>query len=155
MFIGLSIIWLFALGTQGNSVAFRPVTALWIVAIPLWDMTAIVYRRLRKGQSPFIANRDHLHHIFMRLGLSSPQALFVILAVSSICSSIGMLGEYFQIPEYLMLIGFVAFFGVYNYALVHVWVLQRRLKRIFGLSEMRVDESLDDNPEESYKLSVD
>ena len=29
------------------------VTALWIIAIPLADMVAIMYRRLRKGMSPF------------------------------------------------------------------------------------------------------
>ena len=28
----------------------NPVTALWIIAVPLIDMVAIIYRRLRKGK---------------------------------------------------------------------------------------------------------
>ncbi len=65
MFIGLSVIWLISMGTQGEEASFRPVTALWICAIPLMDMLAIVIRRYRKGKSPFKPDRDHLHHIFI------------------------------------------------------------------------------------------
>lgn len=120
MFIGLSIIWLFALGTQGVSVAFRPVTALWLVAIPLWDMTAIVYRRIRNRVSPFAASHDHLHHKLMHIGLSSKQALCTILMLSVLCSSIGMLGEYLQIAEYIMLMIYVVLFFTYSVILSRV-----------------------------------
>ena len=41
--------------TQGKTHPISPVTALWIIAIPLMDMVAIMYRRLRKGMSPFSA----------------------------------------------------------------------------------------------------
>ena len=50
MFIGLSVIWLLSMGTQGENASFRPVTALWICAVPLMDMLAIVMRRYRKGK---------------------------------------------------------------------------------------------------------
>lgn len=125
MFIGLSIIWLFVLGSQGEQPAFRPVTALWIVAIPLWDMTAIVYRRLRQGLSPFRASRDHLHHIFLKFGFNSKQALLIILSISIVTSGVGLLGEYLLIPEYIMLPAFVVCFLFYNFCLMRVWVSQR------------------------------
>lgn len=32
MFIGLSVIWLLTIGTQGESASFRPVSALWLCA---------------------------------------------------------------------------------------------------------------------------
>ncbi|MBU2223437.1 MAG: UDP-N-acetylglucosamine--undecaprenyl-phosphate N-acetylglucosaminephosphotransferase, partial [Gammaproteobacteria bacterium] len=75
MLIGLSVIWLLIIGSQSSTASFRPVTALWIIAVPLMDMVAIMIRRVRKGQSPFMADREHLHHIFLRLGLTSRQAL--------------------------------------------------------------------------------
>ena len=114
MFIGLSVIWLLSIGTQGDSASFRPVTALWICAIPLMDMLAIVIRRYRKGKSPFKPDRDHLHHILQRAGLSSRQTLVVISMFAALMSLIGVLGEYFQVPESIELILFVLIFILYN-----------------------------------------
>jgi UDP-GlcNAc:undecaprenyl-phosphate GlcNAc-1-phosphate transferase len=114
MFIGLSVIWLLTIGTQGESASFRPVTALWICAIPLMDMLAIVIRRYRKGKSPFKPDRDHLHHILQRAGLSSRQTLVVISIASALMSILGVLGEYFQVPESIELVLFVLIFILYN-----------------------------------------
>lgn len=114
MFIGLSVIWLLSMGTQGENASFRPVTALWICAVPLMDMLAIVMRRYRKGKSPFKPDRDHLHHILQRAGLSSEQTLLVISLFAIFMSLIGVLGEYFQVPESIELILFVVIFILYN-----------------------------------------
>jgi UDP-GlcNAc:undecaprenyl-phosphate GlcNAc-1-phosphate transferase len=114
MFIGLSVIWLLTIGTQGESASFRPVTALWICAIPLMDMLAIVMRRYRKGKSPFKPDRDHLHHILQRAGLSSRQTLVVISIASALMSILGVLGEYFQVAESIELALFVLMFILYN-----------------------------------------
>jgi UDP-GlcNAc:undecaprenyl-phosphate GlcNAc-1-phosphate transferase len=114
MFIGLSVIWLLTIGTQGENASFRPVTALWICAIPLMDMLAIVMRRYRKGKSPFKPDRDHLHHILQRAGLTSGQTLVVITLSSIAMSLIGVLGEYFKVAESFQLVLFVFIFILYN-----------------------------------------
>ena len=114
MFIGLSVIWLLTIGTQGENASFRPVTALWICAIPLMDMLAIVMRRYRKGKSPFKPDRDHLHHILQRAGLTSRQTLIVISISSVVMSLIGVLGEYFQVAESVQLVLFILIFILYN-----------------------------------------
>ncbi len=113
MFVGLSVIWLLTMGTQGEQASFRPVTALWICAIPLMDMLAIVVRRYKNGKSPFKPDRDHLHHILQRAGLSTKQALTLISAVAIVMSSIGLIGEYFQISDPIMLAGFIMMFACY------------------------------------------
>ena len=114
MFIGLSVIWLLSMGTQGENASFRPVAALWICAVPLMDMLAIVMRRYRKGKSPFKPDRDHLHHILQRAGLSSRQTLIAITVFSVLMSLLGVLGEYFQVPESIELLLFVVIFILYN-----------------------------------------
>jgi UDP-GlcNAc:undecaprenyl-phosphate GlcNAc-1-phosphate transferase len=114
MFIGLSVIWLLSIGTQGENASFRPVTALWICALPLMDMLAIVMRRYRKGKSPFKPDRDHLHHILQRAGLSSRQTLLLISLFSVLMSLIGVLGEHFQVAESIQLFLFVLIFILYN-----------------------------------------
>lgn len=102
MFIGLSVIWLLTMGTQGEEVSFRPVTALWICAVPLMDMLAIVIRRFRNGKSPFKPDRDHLHHILQKSGYSSKQTLSIISLVSAAFSALGIIGEKYHLPEYIM-----------------------------------------------------
>jgi UDP-GlcNAc:undecaprenyl-phosphate GlcNAc-1-phosphate transferase len=42
------------------------------------DMVAIMYRRLRKGMSPFSPDRQHIHHLIMRAGFTSRQAFVLI-----------------------------------------------------------------------------
>lgn len=123
MLIGLSVIWLLILGTQSETASFRPVTALWIIAIPLMDMLAIMFRRLAKGQSPFKADREHLHHISLRMGLSSRQSLLLITALACVFACFGIIGEYLLIPDLAMLLLFIAIFGLYLMLLQHVWRL--------------------------------
>ena len=113
MFVGLSVIWLLTMGTQGENASFRPVTALWICAIPLMDMLAIVFRRYKNGKSPFKPDRDHLHHLLQRAGLSSKQTLVVISMAAGLMSSFGIAGEYFQLPEYIMFGSFIILFVSY------------------------------------------
>jgi UDP-GlcNAc:undecaprenyl-phosphate GlcNAc-1-phosphate transferase len=125
MMIGLSVVWLLVLGTQHQASSFRPVTALWIIAVPLIDMFAVMYRRIKKGKSPLTADRTHLHHIFMRLGLSSKQALCVISAFASVMALIGLAGEYYQVQEYIMMGLFLAVFVTYNYAFLHIWKVSK------------------------------
>lgn len=115
MFIGLSVIWLLIMGSQGEQASFRPVTALWVCAIPLMDMPAIVIRRYKNGKSPFKPDRDHLHHILQRTGLSVRQTLVVISTLSIVMSSVGLLGEYNNISEVIMLTSFLGSFILYNY----------------------------------------
>lgn len=127
MFIGFAVVWLLVNGTQPGEMVMRPVTALWLVAIPLIDMVAIMVRRIRKGQSVTKPDREHLHHISMRAGLTDRQALLVITAVSLAFACIGMAGEYFEVREWLMFALFVGAFAAYEWALSH----SRRLLVIF------------------------
>lgn len=121
MVIGLTIVWLLVLGSQGKQAAFSPVTALWIIAVPLMDMAAIMYRRVKKGQSPFKPDRNHLHHIFERAGLTARQTLLTITCLAIVLAAIGILGDLLGVPEVVMLISFIAVFVLYSWGILHIW----------------------------------
>ena len=129
MLIGLTVIWLLIIGTQSDTASFRPVTALWVIAVPLMDMVAIMIRRIRKGQSPFMADREHLHHIFLRLGLNSRQALVLITSLASMLATIGIVGEYLMVPDLVMLVLFLLIFSLYSLSLQYIWRITRFIKR--------------------------
>lgn len=41
-----------------------------ILAVPIVDMSAVIFDRLRSGSSPFVADKRHLHHRLLNAGLS-------------------------------------------------------------------------------------
>jgi UDP-GlcNAc:undecaprenyl-phosphate GlcNAc-1-phosphate transferase len=77
------------------------------------DMLAIVVRRYKNGKSPFKPDRDHLHHMLQRAGLSSRQTLAVISIAAALMSAVGISGEYFEVAEYIMLASFLVVFALY------------------------------------------
>ncbi|MGI2191838.1 UDP-N-acetylglucosamine--undecaprenyl-phosphate N-acetylglucosaminephosphotransferase [Shewanella baltica] len=121
MLIGLTVVWMLVIGTQPNISVFSPVTALYLIAIPLMDMTAIMYRRVKKGMSPFKPDRDHLHHIFERAGYTRKQTLIRISIASTVLASVGVAGQLYQVPEVIMFFSFLIIFACYNWALSNVW----------------------------------
>ncbi|OED64557.1 undecaprenyl-phosphate alpha-N-acetylglucosaminyl 1-phosphate transferase [Vibrio splendidus ZS-139] len=129
MLIGFTVIWLLLLSSQhGIKSTLRPVTALWLIAVPLMDMASIMIRRIRRGDSPFKPDREHLHHIFQRLGLSSTQTLITICTIASLYAGVGIYAEMVGIPEYIMLYSFLVCFCIYLMLLSYVWKITSFLK---------------------------
>lgn len=121
MVIGFSIVWLLIVGSQNEVKAFSPVLCLFFIAIPLMDMAAIMYRRIRKGSSPFKPDREHLHHIFERAGYSRKQSLVYIAMVAIVIALVGVFLDASEASELVMLLVFIGIFLAYNYALMHIW----------------------------------
>ncbi|PCI59759.1 MAG: undecaprenyl-phosphate alpha-N-acetylglucosaminyl 1-phosphate transferase [Gammaproteobacteria bacterium] len=127
MFMGLTVIWLLTLNTQGESASFRPVTALWIISIPLIDMIAIMIRRLIAGNSPFKADNGHLHHTLLQAGFSSRKALVTITLLSLSISIIGISLEMLKVPAWISLNLFIAVFIAYLIIISGYWKRQEAL----------------------------
>ncbi|KZN51371.1 hypothetical protein N476_13365 [Pseudoalteromonas luteoviolacea H33] len=136
MFIGLTVIWLVVYSIQdtkfGES-AFRPVFALYILALPLMDMAAIMYRRIKKGNSPFSPDRDHIHHIFMRAGFTARQAALILVIVSSLIAALGLVFELMNTPDYVMLFVFLGIFCLYSYSIQHSFRLTKFFRRFLTM----------------------
>jgi len=134
MLLGFAIAWFAILFSQaeGEHHVFSPITALWFVAIPIMDTICIMIRRVMKGQSPFMPDREHLHHIFLRAGYSDRQTLFIIVLIAILFASIGLIANHFQIAEGLMFLSFCLVFIGYFFLLRHSWLLMRWLKILHG-----------------------
>jgi len=57
--------------------------ALYFVAVPLIDMTAVIAIRIRSGRGPMQRDRSHLHHGLIDLGVSPARTLLVITGLSA------------------------------------------------------------------------
>lgn len=129
MLIGFSVVWLLIYGSQsippGKEISFSPVTALYIIAIPLMDMVTIMIRRIKRKRSPFMADRDHLHHVIMRAGFSSEQTLLIITFIAMTLALIGVLGDSFLVSELFMFVMFILLFILYNVFIQYAWKVPR------------------------------
>lgn len=133
MMIGFTVIWLLLGASQETGEELmRPVTALWLIAIPLMDMAAIMIRRVRRGVSPFKPDREHLHHIFQRLGFTSKQTLAIICVIASSFAAFGIIGEIFEFKESIMFTLFIICFVTYAIAMSYVWKITSWLRRLKG-----------------------
>lgn len=59
-----------------------PAMAIAILIIPLMDTLRIFVVRIRKGRSPFQADRNHIHHQLLDLGLSHREAALTLYLVN-------------------------------------------------------------------------
>ncbi|MGP5157698.1 UDP-N-acetylglucosamine--undecaprenyl-phosphate N-acetylglucosaminephosphotransferase [Pseudoalteromonas prydzensis] len=137
MMIGFTVIWLLIASSQPDqAAAIRPVTALWLIAVPLMDMVAIMFRRIKQGGSPFKPDREHLHHVCQTLGLSSRQTLAFICLIASLFAGIGIAGELLQVPEYYMFYGFMFLFSLYLIVLVNYCKIVNYIRARLSLPEI-------------------
>ena len=83
-FLAIQFINLNYLLPVGNSSKFQASisTAIAVVIIPTFDTLRVIIIRLRKLQSPFKADRNHLHHQFLNLGFSHSKSVLAISAIN-------------------------------------------------------------------------
>ena len=96
--------------SQGEAALILPVTALWLVTVPLMDMLATMLLRWKNGKNMMEADRSHLHHTLMDKGLSARQTLALLIAYASLSALLGLALE--NLAESLsLLIYFLLFVG--------------------------------------------
>ena len=76
-----------------HSSYINPVTALWLVSIPLVDCIAVMISRAINGIMPFRPGREHLHHRLLNIGIKPKKILFIIVFSSILFSCLGFLIE--------------------------------------------------------------
>jgi UDP-GlcNAc:undecaprenyl-phosphate GlcNAc-1-phosphate transferase len=115
--------------SQGDGAIFPPVIALWLFVIPIVDTISIMTRRIIKGRSPFVADREHLHHFFVRSGYSDKSALVIIVIMSVLSSFVGLLMMKYNVEEWKIFVSFVFVFFLYFYITIHSWKVMKLIKR--------------------------
>jgi UDP-GlcNAc:undecaprenyl-phosphate GlcNAc-1-phosphate transferase len=80
-----------SLDALGGALGAWPWTApVCLLAVPCYDMTSVVLLRLRQGRSPFHADRQHLSHRLVRLGLRPSIAVSVIHLMGLASGAVGL-----------------------------------------------------------------
>ncbi len=90
--------------------AFRfpaaPAVAFCILFVPLFDTLRVMLTRIKKHCSPFTADRNHIHHLLLSLGLQHKQVTLVLFCVSLLFCALAFVGRTWR-NEWLLLVAFV------------------------------------------------
>jgi len=86
---------------------------LWLFAIPIWDICAVIIKRLRDNKSPLQAGRDHIHHVLMNAGLTVRHSLHLIYLLTITTISFGVSVRYFDLSQIEAYAAFFMFMAVY------------------------------------------
>ncbi len=127
--LGFVLAWYFVDLSQGDQRIFAPITAVWLVAVPLLDTFFLIIKRVRERKSPFGADRHHLHHAFLRAGFSVRQTWLSIGLLAVLLAGFGVFSEWVGWPEYWRFYLFILLSSVYNYTMRRVWLRRRFLGR--------------------------
>ncbi len=77
------------LGMKKTSMAIMMAIPLVLLFLPIADITYITFRRMKRKESVFKADKNHIHHRLLSLGLSVKQIIFLTYLV---CISFGLIG---------------------------------------------------------------
>ena len=121
--LGFALAWFMVSGAQRSVPLFAPVTATWMLAVPLVDTLACAGRRVLNGASPFKADRKHAHHILVDLGMPVARAVALIHACAFLLGGMGAAGWYWGVAEHAM---FYVAMGIFSaYLVFSTWALRR------------------------------
>jgi len=87
--LGYLLAWSLIGMSQGQSRQLSPGLVLWCVALPVFDTLTVMFRRLHRGESPFTADRGHIHHLLMDAGLKPRDTLICLVAFAAIMPVLG------------------------------------------------------------------
>jgi UDP-GlcNAc:undecaprenyl-phosphate GlcNAc-1-phosphate transferase len=102
LLLGLLLGWCAVRLAMSERPALAPITAVWILALPIADTVTLLVRRSLRGRNPFRADRRHMHHILLSLGLS-PARTTALLFWLALALGIGaLLAERLGVPQHVM-----------------------------------------------------
>jgi UDP-GlcNAc:undecaprenyl-phosphate/decaprenyl-phosphate GlcNAc-1-phosphate transferase len=96
MMLGYAIAW-FCLELTGRGISVLACGL--VVALPVTDTINLSCRRAFAGKSPFIADRQHLHHLLEAAGVATEIVPLLLTAASAIVGGFGILGAYYHLDN--------------------------------------------------------
>jgi UDP-GlcNAc:undecaprenyl-phosphate GlcNAc-1-phosphate transferase len=142
-FIVVSLILAVATRQVGGEKYIEPVTALYLVALPLFDMVFITVRRALVGRSPFAADRSHIHHLTQALDVGHRRSLLLIGCAGLAPPFIGLMLDRSGAATPQQFFIFLGLFAIYCLFMSQAWGIAARYQALKRENLVKVSYSLD------------
>lgn len=103
------------------------ILVLTVFAIPLIDTFTVSFKRIARGNSPFIGGKDHTTHHLSYLGLSDTEVAWIFLIISALCSLLAI-SIIFFFPDWSLLpvLAYSFFFMILFLSLFYIASLNKK-----------------------------
>ncbi len=109
-----------------NNVSFVTwMIPVFILAVPIFDMTMVVTTRILRGVSPNTPGKDHISHRLVEFGYTQREAVLILYLLTGITGMIALYLTQATIPEGYFLFGTAVFLGA-----IAIWQLEKKRKQI-------------------------
>ena len=114
----------------GGSKYLAPVTALYLIGLPLFDMVFTTLRRAFRRKPLLGSDRTHIHHLMQALGMGDRRALMVITAVGLASPLLGLMLSKSGASTPSQFFIFLGCFGLYCVLVTEAWRVAERLQAL-------------------------
>ncbi len=70
-----------------------PAMSACVLAVPLFDTLRVMITRIKKGHSPFKADKNHVHHLLLSMELKHRQVTFILVLVNLSFIGLAIIGH--------------------------------------------------------------
>jgi UDP-GlcNAc:undecaprenyl-phosphate GlcNAc-1-phosphate transferase len=126
-FIVVALILSAASAQIGGTKYLAPVTALYLIGLPLFDMVFTTLRRAFNHKPMFSSDRTHIHHLMQALGLSDRRALLVIGVIGLASPFLGLMLDKSGASTPYQFFIFLACFAMYCVLMSQAWRVADKL----------------------------
>jgi UDP-GlcNAc:undecaprenyl-phosphate/decaprenyl-phosphate GlcNAc-1-phosphate transferase len=95
-----------------------------LIALPAMDTVSLIFRRALAGRSPLSADREHLHHLLQRAGLSAGQVAGFLTLVSVLLGVLGLTLDFLRVGSLALVGVLLGLFLAHTGLVIH---LRRRI----------------------------
>jgi UDP-GlcNAc:undecaprenyl-phosphate GlcNAc-1-phosphate transferase len=95
-----------------------------LIALPAIDTVSLIVRRLIAGRSPLSADREHLHHLLQRAGLTAGQVAGFLTLASVVVGILGLTLDFLRVGSVALLGALIGLCLVHTGLILH---LRRRI----------------------------
>lgn len=97
--LGFLLAWFAIDLTQSAKTGLYPISAVWIVALPIVDTLGLIVRRALGGRNPLHGGRDHVHHVLSGNGLCHGSTVAVLATLGFTAGAVGVGGWLLGVSE--------------------------------------------------------
>jgi len=128
-FLGLLLAWFLIDMSQGSDAVLQPAAVLWFSLLLIYDTVEVVARRLLRGKSPFAADKEHLHHVFLMAKFSVSETVMTMGGITLVGVLIGMSTTVVSIADSVLFAAFILFGLLFLRWIFRTWTVMRFLYR--------------------------
>ena len=119
--LGLSVSFL-AISYAMNNPSIKPfsegaiVVSYAVLIVPVFDVVRVIWLRFRSHQPLFMPDRNHIHHKFLRMGISHHITMILILILALCFSLFNIIAVEYISNNIVLLVDIVSWIGF------HLWL---------------------------------